>query len=206
MEKLKRRKMNDAGAIYIGELLAIAAILIASIALGYTIMKSPEKGAQGIAGVQGEQGDTGPIGPQGPAGDTGMTGPRGLNGTRGVNGTAGPRGANGTSYVNHAPTFNITLLSGDWTYVGNDTNFEFDITVVAHDLDNDTVQTTVYYRRNTTDVWTPTNIFWDKNVSVTTGVAWSVSVPSSQRIYWSVQSWDGCELTMKTYTYQVAFP
>jgi hypothetical protein len=126
-----------------------------------------------------------------------MTGPQGAQGIRGTNGSA---------YVNHPPSMNVTVLTGYYSTVGNYTRFTFNITAKTMDADNDTVQTMIYNRRNTTDVWKPAMIFFATNATTSVSVWFDMAMPANQKMYWALQAWDGCEITMKYHTTTVLYP
>jgi hypothetical protein len=203
MKKMKQFMKNNKGAIYLGDVLLALALILGATALGMTLLKTSSKGDPGPQGMQGEQGFTGATGKTGPAGDTGMTGPRGLNGSRGTNGT---NGRNGSDYVNHPSTMNITVLSGSYKDMANGTLFTFNITVVTHDRDNDTARTTIFYKRNQTDVWQTASLSWGLNASQVVQVNYLMTMPSNQRLYWSAEAWDGADITLKTMNYLVVYP
>jgi len=194
MEKIRS---NIRGAICIGDALMVVALLISVTALGVTLFKIPPQGLQGIQGIPGVNGTNGANGASGPQGSTGAQGPQGL---RGFNGT------NGVSYVNHPPTINVTVLTGSWVGTSNGTLFTFNITAITQDSDADTVQTIIYYRENTTDMWKPVSVFFNLNASVKANVQRVVTIPITQMIYWAIQGWDGRDITMKYYTYSVVYP
>lgn len=194
-----KRIRDNRGAVYIGDVALVIAILLSVTALGITVYRTPPQGPQGIPGVNGTIGPTGATGTTGATGAQGAVGPQGL---RGVNGTIGPQGI---PELNHPPTINVTDLGGSYL-VDNGTRFMFNITVVTHDLDNDTVQTIVYYRRNTTDLWKPAFVFFNLNASVSTSFQYTLAVPSNQILYWAVQGWDGRDITMKYNSYAIVYP
>lgn len=204
--KIRQFMKNHRGAVYLGDVLLALALILGAAALGMTLTKTSPKGDIGPQGLQGDAGVTGavgPIGPTGPQGSIGVTGPRGLNGTRGANGT---NGRDGTDYVNHPSTMNITVLAGSYTDLANGTLFTFNITVVTHDTDNDTTRTTIFYKRNQTDVWQTASLSWGLNASQAVQVNYLTTSPSNQRLYWSAEAWDGADITLKTVNYLVVYP
>jgi len=197
MEKIRS---NIRGAICIGDALMVVALLISVTALGVTLFKIPPEGPQGPQGIPGVNGT---IGPTGSTGSTGATGAQGAVGPRGFNGTIGPQG---TPELNHPPMVNVTALTGSWVGTSNGTLFTFNITAITQDSDADTVQTIIYYRANTTDLWKPVSVFFNLNASVKANVQRVVTIPVTQMIYWAIQGWDGRDITMKYYTYSVVYP
>lgn len=195
--------MRNNGEMYIGDIAVIIAIVLAAAALGLTLMRAPPQGEQGIQGETGLTGLQGPTGPQGIQGVTGPMGPQGAQGPRGVN------GSNGAAYVNHAPTVNATA-TGAYHIIdegGNETfRYVFNITTITHDLDNETVQTQVFYHRNTTGPWKQASVFFQTNTTQTTSVTFDLVQPGNQRVYWAVQAWDGKSITMLYQFTLVVFP
>ena len=192
-----KKQRNKAGAIYIGEVLTIVAIVLSVSALGVAFMRPPQKGDTGPIGLQGIQGEQGLNGPQGVLGPTGPTGPAG---PKGVN------GSNGAPYVNHPPSMNVTALTGSYKDLDNYTRFTFNITVKTHDADNDTVQSYAYYRFGATELWKPAYVWFALNTTTSASITIDLLSPSNTRIYWALQAWDGCELTMKYVNYLVVYP
>jgi len=193
-----RETRHEAGAVYIAEILTVVALVIAGIALAVTVLKTAEQGEQGPQGFTGETGPAGPTGADGPMGATGAQGPPGINGTK---------GANGLPEVNHPPTMNVTVLTGSYALVGNTTyRYTFNTTVKTRDIDNDTVQTMVFYRRNLSDLWHPVYTFFQTNATTKVFVTYNMTTPSNQVLYWAYQAWDGRDITMEYHSFLVAFP
>jgi hypothetical protein len=185
---------NNRGDSLIIGVLIVTALLMSGFALGIALLRTPLEGIQGERGLKGENGTAGATGVQGPAGPTGPTGPQGL------------RGFNGTSEVNRKPTINITT-TGSYHVLSNvSCRYTFNVTVKTLDLDNDTVHTLVYYKRNTTDAWSQKNVFFETNKTFTMSVAYNLTTPANQRMYWGVQAWDGRDIVVSLKDYLIIYP
>lgn len=168
----------------VGLILGITALIVAFAVPGPT---GPQ-GLQGIQGIQGLNGTAGPTGPTGPIGATGQQGPM------------------GEPELNHPPSINITSITGKYINHSGTYTFYFNITTKTNDLDNDTVQTMVYYRQSPAAVWRQANIFFNRSTTQATSVQIIMSTPTTQPVFWAIQAWDGRDFTMLYDDYLVVYP
>ena len=200
MRKLINNKQAEAGLALL-DIIAILALIVSAGAIGYTYMNHAEagpRGLQGTPGVNGTQGIMGAQGEQGPIGPTGATGIQGIP------------GVNGTTFTDHKPVINITSLTGHYSAdIINLTivyHYIYNIGVKINDSDNDTVQTTISYRRNTTDQWKPILTYTGQNHTLTATTNYTRNTSGSQVLDWQITSWDGMKLTTKETSYLIIYP
>jgi hypothetical protein len=187
-------KSNRPNQFPVTKTIALIALIfsIISIILAYVI--AGPTGPQGVQGIQGTPGVNGSIGETGPQGPVGSQGP------------AGPQGLQGEPEMNHPPTVNVTL-SGYYIMLTNDTStFIFNITTLARDKDNDTVQTTVFYRTNPLMAWQERATYFVVNQTNKTSIDYTIINPNNQMMYWAVQVWDGRDIVMKYYDQLILYP
>lgn len=185
---------KDNGYSIVLGILVMASIVIAGMSLAVTLVRNPLPGTEGPAGRNGAEGPVGAAGPQGPAGATGAAGAMGL------------RGPDGLPENNSKPTMNIST-SGSYLEMSNISYlFNFTISIVTQDTDNDTVQTMVYYRFSPTGDWVMKSMFYGLNTSNSMMVSHELIVPTNQRLYWSVQAWDGRDITVMNADYLIIYP
>jgi len=185
---------KDNGYSIILGILVMASIVIAGMSLAVTLVRNPLPGIEGPPGTPGGRGSVGETGAQGPAGATGAAGPQGI------------RGPEGLPENNSKPTMNITT-SGSYVEMSNSSYlFNFTISIITQDTDNDVVQTMAHYRFSPNGDWVQKSMFYGLNTSNTMMVSHELIVPANQRIYWSVQAWDGRDITVMNTDYLIIYP
>lgn len=198
--------------VYWQDVAVVVAILLGGCALGLSYLKEPEQGIQGLPPAhEWNMTSIRFMNPNGTWGNytniKGATGGQGGQGVQGIQGIQGLRGFNGSAEVNHKPTFNVTTLNGYYHIDGNDTVFTFNISVVVHDLDNDTVQSMIYYRTdNVSGQWIQSGVFFMLNNTNSVQVEYVMDSPMNQRMYWAIEGLDGRDITMKYESYLVMYP
>jgi hypothetical protein len=165
---------------------------------------------RGETGGTGSIGSPGPVGPIGPSGGIGLTPGHEWNGTRvrfqNSNGSwgnwsdlRGVNGIDGIDYINHNPSVSIIQNTGTYVMSPNNssfTRFKYILKISVDDLDDDMVQTKVFYRFNISDVWVEGAIFFDTNLTLMISRFIDLLVPVNTTIFWGVQLWDGCDIVM----------
>jgi hypothetical protein len=191
-------KEDEAGAMYILDILTLVALVLSVGAIGYTIANPAHDGLQGIQGMQGINGTNG------------MQGEQGLQGIQGIQGLQGTQGIPGVPEHNYKPVLSNVTTTGYYrvvTVLGNTTyDFVFNISGKAYDDDNDTVQTIIYSHNSTSTLWTPAYVFFKINKTISTSVTYTLVTPSNQRIYWAVMLWDGRDINVYYFDKQTLYP
>jgi hypothetical protein len=198
---LNKIRYDTNGAIDLFEILLLVALVLSAGAMAYTVMNPAKDGEQGIQGIPGINGT------QGPQGIQGIKGVQGIQGTQGPQGIQGVPGINGSSELNHKP--NITMITKTGYYYNTsatDYVYTFNLSVHVNDIDNDTIQTIIYYKDNVSTLWKPSTIFFQNNITVNAQVSYVTSTAGNRRLYWAVMSWDGRDITMGYYDYLIVYP
>ena len=182
----------------------VIALILGSIGtLGY-ITKPKEitgpRGFQGIQGLRGIKGDKGDTGANGSQGERGLTGPRGSSGGTGATGATGPQGPTGADApINVFPQIELVSMS----MTNGFHSCTFHITVNVTDSDNDNLHIKFYEDWKNTSDWDLAGEQIGANGLYTQTYTRSHLPSYPYTFHWMVEVWDGQDISVSKFDYQV---
>lgn len=185
---------GDRGGLGMWEKLIVISLILSAAGFAMSLAYSGPEGARGPQGFPGVNGTVGPQGVAGPMGPTGLQGPQGIQGLMGA------------AEVNHVPVINASASGSYTNYMNVSYNYTFTLSVKTSDVDNETVQTLVYWRNSTALAWQPAMVFWSNNTVTPVTVKYNNPVGSNQVVYWMIQAWDGRDIVLKSLSCMVGYP